>query len=68
MQTQPVDNPIYRNTWDCVKKTAAKEGWRGFYKGMAAPLVGVSPMFAVCFWGYGIGKKLQLASPDQQLK
>ncbi|XP_062520273.1 mitochondrial carnitine/acylcarnitine carrier protein-like [Corticium candelabrum] len=67
MQTQPADNPIYRNTWDCVKKTVGKEGWRGLYKGMAAPIVGVTPMFAVCFWGYGVGKKLQMSSPDQQL-
>lgn len=35
--------------------------------GMAAPLVGVTPMFAVCFLGFGIGKKLQQTSPDQKL-
>jgi hypothetical protein len=26
---------------------------------MAAPLIGVTPMYAVCFLGFGIGKKLQ---------
>jgi solute carrier family 25 carnitine/acylcarnitine transporter 20/29 len=26
---------------------------------MLAPLVGVTPMFAICFLGFGIGKKLQ---------
>lgn len=34
---------------------------------MAAPLVGVTPMFAVCFLGFGIGKKLQQKTPDQEL-
>ncbi|CAF4313251.1 unnamed protein product [Rotaria magnacalcarata] len=26
---------------------------------MGAPLIGVTPMFAVCFFGYGVGKRLQ---------
>ncbi len=26
---------------------------------MAAPLIGVTPMYAVCFLGFGIGKQLQ---------
>lgn len=26
---------------------------------MSAPLVGVAPIFAISFFGYGIGKKLQ---------
>ena len=34
---------------------------------MAAPLVGVTPMFAVCFLGNSIGKRLQQTSPDQEL-
>ena len=34
---------------------------------MAAPLMGVTPMFAVCFLGFGIGKKLQQKSPDDKL-
>ncbi len=32
---------------------------------MAAPLIGVTPMYAVCFLGFGIGKSLQKPSlPD----
>ncbi|KAK4539329.1 hypothetical protein LTR36_000791 [Oleoguttula mirabilis] len=30
----------------------------GLYAGVSAPLVGVTPMFAVSFWGYGVGKQL----------
>ena len=42
-----------------------KKGFVGLYKGMAAPLIGVTPMYAVCFLGFGIGKSLQKPSlPD----
>jgi len=59
LQTQSKANPTYSGTWDCARKTVAAEGFKGLYKGMAAPLMGVTPMFAVCFLGNGIGKKLQ---------
>jgi solute carrier family 25 carnitine/acylcarnitine transporter 20/29 len=31
---------------------------RSFTQGMAAPLYGVTPMYSLCFFGYGIGQKL----------
>lgn len=31
---------------------------RGFYRGVVPPLLGVTPIFAVSFWGYDVGKKL----------
>jgi len=34
------------------------DGIKGLYRGMAAPLVGVTPIFAVCFWGYDQGKSI----------
>lgn len=30
---------------------------RGLYKGMSAPLAGVTPIFAVCFWAYDAAKQ-----------
>lgn len=33
------------------------------YKGMAAPLAGVTPMYAMCFLGYGVGKNV-FCDPD----
>lgn len=63
----PGQLPLYAGTFDCAKKTVMKEGVLGLYKGMAAPLTGVTPMFAVCFFGFGIGKKLQQKHPDEQL-
>lgn len=59
---QPGQRPFYTGTWDCATKTVAKEGFTGLYKGMGAPLVGVTPMFAICFFGFGVGKKLQTPS------
>ena len=34
---------------------------------MGAPLVGVAPIFALSFMGFGIGKKIQQKSPDESL-
>jgi solute carrier family 25 carnitine/acylcarnitine transporter 20/29 len=35
-----------------------KEGVRGIYRGVSAPLVATSPMYAVSFWGYDMGKRM----------
>uniref|UniRef100_H3BBV9 Solute carrier family 25 member 20 n=1 Tax=Latimeria chalumnae TaxID=7897 RepID=H3BBV9_LATCH len=71
LQTQPKPvpgrPPLYAGTFDCFRKTFVREGVRGLYKGMAAPIAGVAPMFAVCFFGFGLGKKLQQKSPDDVL-
>lgn len=71
LQTMPVpvgnEAPLYAGTLDCAKKTLAKEGLRGFYKGMAAPLCGVAPIFAMSFFGYGLGKRLLQKSPQEEL-
>ncbi|CAH01650.1 carnitine:acyl carnitine antiporter [Kluyveromyces lactis] len=37
---------------------------RGFYKGVVPPLLGVTPIFAVSFWGYDVGKKLVTSVPS----
>merc|ERR1712226_431204 len=63
LQTQP-SPPIYSGTWDCIKKMMAKEGPKGFYKGMSAPLAGVAPIFAVSFFGFNVGKQMQQKNPD----
>lgn len=49
---------VYNSTAACIKGTLAKDGPFGFYRGVMPPLLGVTPMFAVSFWGYDVGKKL----------
>lgn len=34
---------------------------------MSAPLTGVAPIFAMSFFGFGLGKRLQQKTPDEQL-
>ena len=47
-------------------KTFAEGGIRGLYRGVSAPLIAVTPLFATCFWGYDMGQRLvQYAKPDQ---
>ncbi|XP_038596124.1 mitochondrial carnitine/acylcarnitine carrier protein [Tachyglossus aculeatus] len=71
LQTQPKPQPgqlpLFSGTFDCFKKTLVKEGIQGLYRGMTAPIVGVTPMFAVCFFGFGLGKRLQQKTPDDIL-
>lgn len=72
LQTMPMplpgQAPMYRGMWDCVVKTVKLEGFfGGLYKGMGAPLVGVSPIFAISFFGNDFGKKLQQSHPGEHL-
>lgn len=64
---KPGQSPVYTGTLDCTKKIISNEGVKGLYKGMFAPLIGVTPMYAVCFLGFGVGKSLQTPKlPDGQ--
>ncbi|XP_078034192.1 carnitine/acylcarnitine carrier protein colt, mitochondrial isoform X1 [Augochlora pura] len=71
LQTMPVPGPngiaLYSGTLDCAKKTIAREGVRGLYKGMGAPLLGVAPIFAISFYGFGLGKQLIRKTDNEQL-
>lgn len=51
----------YAGAIDVVKKTIARDGIKGLYRGMVPPLLGVTPIFAVSFWAYDASKKLILA-------
>ena len=59
VRLQTAEKGVYSGALDVVRKTVAREGLaRGLYAGVSAPLVGVTPMFAVSFWGYDMGKRL----------
>lgn len=64
---KPGEAPLFTGTFDCFMKTVRKEGFFGLYKGMAAPITGVAPIFAICFLGFGVGKRLQQKKPDEEL-
>ena len=66
-QPAPGEAPMFTGTFDCARATVRKEGFRGLYRGMSAPLVGVTPLYAVCFLGYSVGKHLQLKNPTDTL-
>ncbi|KAI7898887.1 mitochondrial carrier domain-containing protein [Cokeromyces recurvatus] len=52
---------IYKNTFDCFKQIIKKDGILGLYRGMATPFASITPIFAVSFWSYDLGKKLAFA-------
>jgi len=56
LQTQTGNE--YKGALDCAKKIVARDGAIGLYRGMATPLIGVTPIFAVCFWGYDVGQRI----------
>ncbi|OAA66510.1 Mitochondrial carrier domain protein [Niveomyces insectorum RCEF 264] len=59
VRLQTAEKGVYSSALDVVRKSVAKDGLRrGLYAGVSAPLVGVTPMFAVSFWGYDLGKTL----------
>ncbi|KAF2625135.1 mitochondrial carrier [Macroventuria anomochaeta] len=59
VRMQTAEKGVYTGAMDVLRRGIAKEGLvRGLYAGVSAPLVGVTPMFAVSFWGYDLGKQL----------
>jgi solute carrier family 25 carnitine/acylcarnitine transporter 20/29 len=58
MVVQPGVPAPYTSTWDCAMKTMKAEGPLALYKGMVAPLTGVTPMYSLCFLGYSFGQKI----------
>ncbi|GMS97254.1 hypothetical protein PENTCL1PPCAC_19429 [Pristionchus entomophagus] len=71
VQTMPMpapgQKPMFTGALDCCRQTMAKEGFFALYKGMAAPLVGVTPLFAVFFGGCAIGKYIQQKNPEDEM-
>lgn len=53
LQTQDFKNPVYRGTFDCLKKIVAKESVRGLYRGLSSPMGGVAFVNAIVFGVYG---------------
>jgi solute carrier family 25 carnitine/acylcarnitine transporter 20/29 len=58
MVIKPGEKPPFTGTFDCLKQTFRKEGVRGIYRGVSAPVTAIAPIYAVCFWGYDMGQRL----------
>uniref|UniRef100_A0A7E4V9N7 Mitochondrial carnitine/acylcarnitine carrier protein n=1 Tax=Panagrellus redivivus TaxID=6233 RepID=A0A7E4V9N7_PANRE len=63
----PGEKPMFKGALDCCQQTIKKEGFFALYRGMAAPLVGVTPLFAIFFGGCAFGRWLQQKHPGQEL-
>ncbi|KAG0032672.1 carnitine transporter [Podila clonocystis] len=60
IQTTP--DGTYKGTLDVFRQTLKADGFRGLYRGMATPLLGVTPVFAISFWAFDVGKKIVYAA------
>ncbi|ODN79563.1 hypothetical protein L202_03517 [Cryptococcus amylolentus CBS 6039] len=59
LQSQPTDRALqFAGPLDCFKQTYSREGWRGLYRGISAPIVGAACENATLFLAY---KKCQEA-------
>ena len=43
----------------CARKTITKEGFLALYKGAGTPFIISTPAWALCFYGFNLGKRLQ---------
>lgn len=53
LQTQDFKNPLYRGTYDCLKKIIKKDSVGGLYRGISSPLASISVLNAIVFGVYG---------------
>lgn len=49
LQTQDFRNPLYRGTFDCLKKIIQKDSVGGLYRGISSPLASISVLNAIVF-------------------
>ena len=47
-----------KSTIATLREIIAREGFRGMYRGVSAPIVAVAPIWATSFWGFDTGDKL----------
>lgn len=53
LQTQDFRNPLYRGTFDCLKKIIKKDSIGGLYRGISSPIASISVLNAIVFGVYG---------------
>jgi len=58
VRVQTAAEGTYKGVVDCTSKTIAEGGAGALYRGVFPVLAGVTPMYALCFLGYGVGKDI----------
>ncbi|KAK9471523.1 mitochondrial carrier domain-containing protein [Dipodascopsis tothii] len=59
LQSQPDDKPLrFKGPLDCIRQTLRNEGFKGFYRGIASPLVGAAAENASLFLSYNVAQSL----------
>jgi len=58
VRIQTAEKGQYKGMMDCGRQIIARDGPFGLYRGMLAPLLSVTPIFAVYFWGFDVGKSI----------
>lgn len=53
LQSQDSHKPLYRGTLHCAQSIVRDEGFRGLFKGMASPIIGVAVVNSLLFGVYG---------------
>lgn len=63
LQTQDYKNPLYKGTYDCLKKIILKDSFAGLYRGISSPIASISVLNAIVFGVYGNVQR-RTADPD----
>jgi len=58
MQTGTSNAGSNAGVFGSLTHTLKREGVRGLYRGVSAPLLASSPVYALSFWGYDVGQKI----------
>lgn len=66
LQTQDFRNPLYRGTFDCLKKIIQKDSIGGLYRGISSPLASISVLNAIVFGVYGNVQR-KMSEPESLL-
>jgi solute carrier family 25 (mitochondrial carnitine/acylcarnitine transporter), member 20/29 len=66
LQTQDYRNPMYKGTFDCIKKIVAKDSIAGLFRGISSPLASISVLNAIVFGVYGNVQR-RTTDPDSLL-
>ncbi|KAI9262793.1 mitochondrial carrier domain-containing protein [Sporodiniella umbellata] len=57
---------LYKSTFDCFQQIIKKDGITGLYRGMSTPFASITPIFAVSFFSYDLGKKICYAARTEK--